>query len=108
MFVAFDQTSSLDWTDSPGEMVVTPICAQRQEVLMSEIAVVGLESKDKKRAHQPKLRIRQETQNGLFFRLLSETINRKFTRVSAKFYRESIFVCPPQRRTPHFFCTITC
>ena len=28
--------------------------------------------------------------------------------VSAKFSGESIFVCPIQRRTPHFFCTTTC
>ncbi len=45
MFVAFDQMSSLDWTDSPVEMVVTPIYAHRPEVLVWETAVVDLESK---------------------------------------------------------------
>jgi hypothetical protein len=69
---------------------------------------VRLSDQRQKKEHiNTKLRIRQETQNGLFFRLLSETINRKFTRVSAKFSGERIFVCPTQRRTPHFFCTTT-
>ncbi len=56
-----------------------------------------------------KLHIRQfPHQNGLFFRMLSETVNRQFTRASAKFSGESICVCPTQTPTPHFLCTVMC
>ena len=43
MFDVFVKTSSLDLTDSPGEVDVTQICDHRAEVLEGETAVVGLQ-----------------------------------------------------------------